>query len=119
MAAKRLDLNKCISSLPCSVPSCVDSADQRDHKSERHAHANSNLRTGSGREGRSAQMSPTLPRPTIPFEPLQRDTLQDRVYGQLAGLILDGGIPPGQLVTIQRLAEALGVSTMPVREALK
>ena len=52
-------------------------------------------------------------------EPLERDTLQDRVYSQMAALILDGGIAPGQLVTIQRLAEAFGVSTMPVREALK
>jgi DNA-binding GntR family transcriptional regulator len=52
-------------------------------------------------------------------EPLPRDTLQDRVYRQVAGLILDGGIAPGQLVTIQGLAEAFGVSAMPVREALK
>jgi DNA-binding GntR family transcriptional regulator len=52
-------------------------------------------------------------------EPLARDTLQDRVYSQVAELILDGGIAPGQLVTIQGLAEAFGVSTMPVREALK
>lgn len=52
-------------------------------------------------------------------EPLARDTLQERVYRQVAGLILDGGIAPGQLVTIQGLAEAFGVSTMPVREALR
>lgn len=51
--------------------------------------------------------------------PLDRDTLQDRVYNQVAGLILDGGIVPGQLITIQGLAEAFGVSAMPVREALK
>lgn len=51
--------------------------------------------------------------------PLIRDTLQDRVYNQVVGLILDGGIVPGQLVTIQGLAEAFGVSAMPVREALK
>jgi len=37
----------------------------------------------------------------------------------LAELILDGGVAPGQLVTIQGLAEAFGVSTMPVREAMK
>jgi DNA-binding GntR family transcriptional regulator len=51
--------------------------------------------------------------------PLARDTLQDRVYKQLAELILDGGFPPGRFVTIQSLAEAFGVSAMPVREALK
>jgi DNA-binding GntR family transcriptional regulator len=55
----------------------------------------------------------------IDVEPLGRETLQDRVYNQIAGLILDGGIVPGQLVTIQGLAEAFGVSAMPVREALK
>jgi DNA-binding GntR family transcriptional regulator len=52
-------------------------------------------------------------------EPLGRETLQDQVYSQIAGLILDGGIVPGQQVTIQGLAEAFDVSTMPVREALK
>jgi DNA-binding transcriptional MocR family regulator len=51
--------------------------------------------------------------------PVARDTLQERVYNRLASLILDGGIPPGRLVTIQSLAEAFGVSAMPVREALK
>lgn len=52
-------------------------------------------------------------------EPLARDTLQERVYRQVAGLILDGVIAPGQLVTIQSLADSFGVSTMPVREAMK
>jgi DNA-binding GntR family transcriptional regulator len=55
----------------------------------------------------------------VSVEPLPRDTLQERVYRQVAGLILDGGIAPGQLVTIQGLAEAFHVSAMPVREALK
>lgn len=51
--------------------------------------------------------------------PLSRDTLQERAYRQISDLILDGEIAPGQTVTIQGLAEAFGVSTMPVREALK
>lgn len=55
----------------------------------------------------------------VSVEPLTRDTLQERVYRQVAGLILDGGIAPGQQVTIQGLAEAFHVSAMPVREALK
>lgn len=50
---------------------------------------------------------------------LERDTLQEQVYRQLSNLILDGDIEPGSLVTIQALAESLGVSTMPVREAFK
>jgi DNA-binding GntR family transcriptional regulator len=34
-------------------------------------------------------------------------------------LILNGEIAPGQLITIQSLADAFGVSAMPVREALQ
>lgn len=45
--------------------------------------------------------------------------MQDRVYRRLCDMILDGEIEPGQLVTIQSLAETFGVSHMPVREALK
>ncbi len=55
----------------------------------------------------------------LPVAHLPRDTLQERVFRQLSDLILDGEIAPGQLVKIQALAEAFGVSAMPVREALK
>src|SRR5579863_496713 len=55
----------------------------------------------------------------IRVAPVERETLQERVYNRLANLILDGDIPPGRLITIQSLAEAFGVSAMPVREALK
>jgi DNA-binding GntR family transcriptional regulator len=48
-----------------------------------------------------------------------RGTLQDHVYRRLCELILNGEIAPGQLITIQALAEAFGVSAMPVREALQ
>ena len=48
-----------------------------------------------------------------------RGTLQDHVYRQLCELILNGEIAPGQLMTIQALADAFGVSAMPVREALQ
>jgi DNA-binding GntR family transcriptional regulator len=58
-------------------------------------------------------------RPEFQVVPLSRDTMQERVYRQVSDLILDGEIAPGQIVTIQSLAEAFGVSTMPVREALK
>jgi DNA-binding GntR family transcriptional regulator len=48
-----------------------------------------------------------------------RHTLQDHVFRQLCELILNGEIAPGQLITIQTLADAFGVSAMPVREALQ
>lgn len=55
----------------------------------------------------------------LPIQPLTRETTQERVYAQLRDLILDGGLPPGQTVTIQGLANSFGVSAMPVREALQ
>ncbi len=54
----------------------------------------------------------------LPFRPVPRETVQARVYHQLVAMILDGEIVPGQTVTITALAEAFGVSAMPVREAL-
>ncbi len=64
-------------------------------------------------------MSDTLSRPALPVAQVPRSTMQDQVYRQLCELILNGEIAPGQLVTIQALAHAFGVSAMPVREALQ
>jgi len=58
-------------------------------------------------------------KPSRVATPISRDTMQDRVHRRLCDMILDGEIEPGQLVTIQSLAETFGVSHMPVREALK
>ncbi|MFQ5785094.1 MAG: GntR family transcriptional regulator [Alphaproteobacteria bacterium] len=55
----------------------------------------------------------------LPVTPVPRDTLPDQIYRRTKDLILDGEIEPGQLVTIQGLADAFGVSAMPVREALQ
>lgn len=51
--------------------------------------------------------------------PLSKETLQERVHRRLVELILDGSIVPGEMVTVQSLADAFGVSPMPVREALR
>jgi len=51
--------------------------------------------------------------------PLSRETLQERVYRRIVELILDGSIVPGEMVTVQSLADLFGVSPMPVREALR
>src|ERR1700749_4466206 len=48
-----------------------------------------------------------------------RVTLPGEIYRRLKTMILDGGLIPGELVTIQGLASAFGVSAMPVREALQ
>jgi len=55
----------------------------------------------------------------LPVMPVKRGTFQDEVYRRVCDLILDGEIEPGQLVTIHGLADAFGVSAMPVREALQ
>jgi DNA-binding GntR family transcriptional regulator len=56
---------------------------------------------------------------TLPTGRLIKGTLQDRVYERLCDHILNGEIAPGQLVTVQAIADAFGVSAMPVREALQ
>ena len=48
-----------------------------------------------------------------------RATLPDEIYKRIKDLILDGGLMPGEMVTIQGLSSAFGVSAMPVREALQ
>jgi DNA-binding GntR family transcriptional regulator len=58
-------------------------------------------------------------KPDVEIVPLSKETLQDRVYSQVTELILDGSIVPGEMVTVQSLADAFGVSPMPVREALR
>lgn len=63
-------------------------------------------------------MAVAAPARRLPFKPVPRDTVQDRVHRQIRDLILDGEIEPGQTVTLQSLADAFGVSIMPVREAL-
>ena len=55
----------------------------------------------------------------FPSRALRAARLQDFVFRQLCELILNGEIAPGQLITIQSLADAFGVSAMPVREALQ
>ncbi len=49
---------------------------------------------------------------------VSRETLQEQVYRQLREALMSGRFEPGQKVTIRGLADALGSSPMPVREAL-
>ncbi|WP_213881449.1 GntR family transcriptional regulator [Pseudomonas sp. dw_358] len=49
---------------------------------------------------------------------VSRDTMQEQVYRQLREALMSGRFQPGQKLTIRGLAEALGSSPMPVREAL-
>jgi DNA-binding GntR family transcriptional regulator len=49
---------------------------------------------------------------------IERETVQERVYGVLRDQLMRGGFEPGQKLKIAELADALGTSAMPVREAL-
>lgn len=51
--------------------------------------------------------------------PTDRLTLAESVTGRLRELILDGHLPPGQPLRPTQLAPRLGVSVMPIREALR
>jgi DNA-binding GntR family transcriptional regulator len=65
-------------------------------------------------------MSQTRVAKRVPLSvtPVQRATMQEDVYRQARECILNGDIQPGQSITIQWLADAFGVSAMPVREAI-
>ncbi len=51
--------------------------------------------------------------------PVGRETVQDRVYGQLRATLIAGGFAAGDVLRIVDLSERLKTSTMPVREALR
>jgi DNA-binding GntR family transcriptional regulator len=53
-------------------------------------------------------------------EPIERPiSLQDAAYARLREIVLSGEIGPGEPVTLRELADRLGVSTMPIREAAR
>jgi DNA-binding GntR family transcriptional regulator len=49
---------------------------------------------------------------------LERVTLGDRVYGELRELLMAGKLMPGEKLSLRSVAAMLGVSMMPVREAV-
>jgi DNA-binding GntR family transcriptional regulator len=50
--------------------------------------------------------------------PLRRDSLQQQIYDRLRQGLVSGAYRPGEALSSRVLAELLGVSAMPVREAL-
>jgi DNA-binding GntR family transcriptional regulator len=53
------------------------------------------------------------------LQPIARDTLQERVYLRIRQALIHSEFKPGQVLTIRELAQNLGTSIMPVREALQ
>src|SRR3979409_379388 len=52
------------------------------------------------------------------IDPLDRQTLGERAYAKLADLLISGRLAPGQKLALRAAAHVLGVSIMPVREAV-
>ena len=48
-----------------------------------------------------------------------RETLNDRVYRELKKSIMSGAFKPGSELKLRSVAEALGTSLMPVRDAMR
>jgi DNA-binding GntR family transcriptional regulator len=56
----------------------------------------------------------------LPLLPkIEKETASQNVYRCLRYAVMIGRIPPGRALTIREIAEALNVSMMPVREALR
>lgn len=53
------------------------------------------------------------------LQPVQHSTIHEKVYGEIRQALMAGQFAPGQKITVRELAEVLGVSPMPVREALR
>jgi DNA-binding GntR family transcriptional regulator len=51
--------------------------------------------------------------------PIERETLNDRVYRELKNSVMAGAFKPGSELTLRSVAEALGTSFMPVRDAMR
>jgi DNA-binding GntR family transcriptional regulator len=64
----------------------------------------------AGRPGRA--QGPDLPA-------LKHDPLREQVYLQLREALMSGRFKPGEVIPIRSIAEAMGTSAMPVREALR
>jgi DNA-binding GntR family transcriptional regulator len=55
---------------------------------------------------------------SLPLQKIRNKTLRQTVYEQLRESIITSELPPGQTISLRNLADSMGVSPMPVREAL-
>lgn len=58
-------------------------------------------------------------RNSLGFAKIDREPLHERVYAEIRKVIMSGALEPGAAVTIRSLADAVGTSTMPVRDAVR
>ena len=57
--------------------------------------------------------------PVSAIAPVERETLNERVYRELKNSIMAGSFKPGSELTLRSVADALGTSLMPVRDAMR
>lgn len=60
----------------------------------------------------------TVSRGGDPLVPIERRTLNEIAYARLKKALLSGRLEPGRTLTLRGLAETLGTSVMPVRDAV-
>lgn len=53
-----------------------------------------------------------------PLPPLKRSTLWDGAYGSLRAALMGGRLAPGQRIVLRDMADQLGISLTPVRDAV-
>lgn len=56
--------------------------------------------------------------PLPPLVPLERNTLWDSAYASLRTALMEGRLAPGQRIVLRDVAERLGISLTPVRDAV-
>lgn len=55
----------------------------------------------------------------IKLAAIEHDTLHERIYQELRRALMSGTVQPGQTLSYRSLAESLGTSPMPVRDAVR
>ncbi|OLP46374.1 GntR family transcriptional regulator [Rhizobium oryziradicis] len=63
---------------------------------------------------KSDKVSPSV----LSMQPIDHQSVQEKVYERITEVLMRGGFQPGQKVSSRKLAAALGTSDMPVRAAL-
>src|SRR6478735_9505873 len=103
----------------CWIIYQLDSRQDRVERSERSSARRPATCPTSEREHAMARREDTAHLDEILSAPEDRHTLAESITGRLRQLILDGRLRPGQALRPADLAPRLGVSAMPIREALR
>ncbi|NOL50444.1 GntR family transcriptional regulator [Pelistega europaea] len=56
--------------------------------------------------------------PELKFNPIQKESLSIKVYNNMKNALMSGDYQPGERLVISEIAQAMGVSITPVREAI-